>query len=153
MGLQEPNPTAKNNCGYQWIPQPQPSPGNASLIRASTLELLHPIRGTCVARINHMPTLGLGRKEGAGTTFQLYTWLTWKLSGWEWKPSCISINFFLHKFQKDVYHRNAGVTFTAGEQNVAPLLKILSKDLHDTELLYIANFKIKKIKLRGNQMI
>ena len=67
-----------------------------------------------------------------------------KFLGWKYKPSCTNINFFLHKFKKDVHPKNTGVTSTAREQNVAPLLITLSKDLHYTKLLYIANFKIKK---------
>lgn len=36
------------------------------------------------------------------------------------------------------------MVLTTGEQNVTPLLIILNIDLHYTELLYTANFKIKK---------
>lgn len=56
----------------------------------------------------------------------------------------------LHKFQKDVYHRNADMTLTTGEQNVAPLLIILNKDLHYTELYTLLTSKL-KIKPRGSQ--
>lgn len=52
--------------------------------------------------------------------------------------------FFSPYISETVYHRNADMTLATGKQNVALLLIILNKDLHYTELLYIANFKIKK---------
>lgn len=49
----------------------------------------------------------------------------------------------LHKFQKDVYHRNADMTLTTGEQTVAPLLILLNKGLHYTELYILLTSKLK----------
>lgn len=56
----------------------------------------------------------------------------------------------LHKLQKDVYLGNADMTLTTGEPSVAPLLIILNKDLHYTELHILLTSKL-KTKTQGKQ--
>lgn len=57
-----------------------------------------------------------------------------KALGLEVKTRLHQCQFFLHIFQKDAYQTNVDMTFTAGEQLLALLLKILSEDLHSMEL-------------------
>lgn len=91
--------------------------------------------GTYVAKINQMPTsLEFRKKRGRKYHFSPVHLTDMKAVRLGVKTRLHQYQFFLHKFQKDAYQTNVDMTFAAGEQLVALLLKILSEDLHSMEL-------------------